>query len=265
MLLTSYDSLTPDNIIFNEAKEYKVKDSKIRYKRIPIEVKYPNGKKGQLIIETPLLFSFGVNEKKNQETNKLVGYSIPVCLWAKDSEPNPQEKAYLEAINNITTICQQHLESEYGADLASSLSEPFYYKLVEYTDKKGKKKTKRDTSAAPVLYAKLIYSEKSKKILSLFKTKGKKDLNPFKFLDQYGHVRMALIMEGIFISKTVVSLQIKVHECYVKQLKPRQSLLTIQERDNESDESDTETVERSEVDNIEDLVISDKHRHVKRA
>ena len=260
MQITSYEDLTPDNIIFNKAKEYKVKDSKIRYKRIPIEVKYPNGKKGQLIIETPLLFSFGVTEKKNQETNKLVGYSIPVCLWAKDSEPNIQEKAFFDVINNITTICQQHLENEYGADLASSLSEPFYYKQVEYTDKKGKKKTKRDTSAAPVLYAKLIYSEKSKKILSLFKTKGKKDLNPFKYIDQYCHVRMALIIEGIFISKTVTSVQIKVHECYIKQLKPRQSLLTIQESDNESD-SEAETVERSEVDNIEDLVISDKEEN----
>ena len=261
MQLSSYDHLTAENIIFNEAKEYKVKDSKIRYRRIPIEVKYSNGKKGALIIETPLLFSFGVNEKKNQETNKLIGYSMPVCLWAKDSEPNSKEKEFFEAINNITTICQQHLESEYGADLASSLSEPFYYKQVEYTDRKGKKKTKRDSSAAPVLYAKLIYSEKSKKILSLFKTKGKKDLNPFKYLDQYCHVRMALIIEGIFISKTVTSLQIKVHECYVKQLKPRQSLLTIQESDNESDESDTETVEQSEVDNIEDLVISDKEEN----
>ncbi|CAH3159007.1 unnamed protein product, partial [Porites lobata] len=143
-----------------EAKYYKVIDSKIKYKRIPIEVKYQNEKKDRLIIETPLLFSFGVNEKKNQETKMLVG---------KDS------------------------------------------------------------------------------------------VNPFQYLDQYCHVHMALIIEGIFISKTVVSLQIKVHKCYVKQLKPRQSLRKINESDNESnDESDTETVEQSEVDNIEDLIISDK-------
>ena len=88
MQLSSYENITKDNIIFNEAKEYKVKDSKIKYKRIPIEIKYPNGKKGALVIESPVLFSFGVSEKKNQETKKLVGYSIPVCLWAKDSEPN---------------------------------------------------------------------------------------------------------------------------------------------------------------------------------
>ena len=258
MQLSSCDYLTTDNIIFKEAKEYKVKDSKIKYKRIPIELKYPNGKKGALIIETPLLFSFGVNEKKNQETGKLVGYSIPVCLWSKDSEPNTQEKAFFDVINNVMEICRLHLESEYGVDLASSISSPFYYKKVEYTDKKGKKKTKRDTSAAAVLYAKLIYTEKSKKILSLFKTKGKKELNPFKYLDQYCHVKMALIIEGIFISKTVVSLQIKVHECYVKPLKPRESLLTIEEEDEEREQSDIEENNESEDDNIEDLIVEEE-------
>ena len=70
---------------------------------------------------------------------------------------------------------------------------------------------------------------------------------------------MALIIEGIFISKSVTSLQIKVHECYVKPLKPRESLLTIEEEDEE--QSDTETVEQSEVDNIEDLVVSDKEEN----
>ena len=141
------------------------------------------------------------------------------------------------------------------------MSSPFYYKQVEYTDKKGKRKTKRDKSAASVLYTKLIYSEKSKKILSLFKTKGKDSVNPFKYLDQYCHVRMALIIEGICISKTVVSLQIKVYECYVKQLKPRQPLLKNNESDNESDdESDID--KGSEDDDIEDLIISDKEEEL---
>ena len=251
MQLSSYDHLTQDNIIFNEAKEFKVKDSKIKYKRIPIEVKYPNGKKGALVIEAPLLFSFGVNEKKNQETGKLVGYSMPVCLWSKDSAPNTKELSFFETLNNVFFMCQKYLENEYGSHIASSLSSPFYYKQIEYTDKKGKKKTKVDESSAPVLYAKLIYSEKSKKILSLFKTKGNKDLNPFKYIDQYCNVKMALIIEGIFISKTVTSLQIKVHECYVKPLKPRESLLTIDEEEEESEDGYAK-------DGIENLVISDK-------
>ena len=62
---------------------------------------------------------------------------------------------------------------------------------------------------------------------------------------------MALIIEGIFISKTVTSLQIKVHECYVKPLKPRESLLTIEEEEEESEGDCTK-------DGLEDLVTSDK-------
>ena len=261
MQITRIQDWTPKSIIFNEAKEYKIKDSKIKYKRIPIETVYPNGKKGKLIIETPFLFSFGVNEKKNQETNKLVGYSIPVCLWEKDGSPSLQEEQFYEFLLKLTKICQEYLAEEYGADLASSLSEPLYYKQVEYTDKKGKKKTKRDTSAAPVLYEKLIYSEKVKKILSLFRTKGKQKVNPFNYLNQYCHVKMALIIEGIFISKNVTSLQIKVHECYIKPLKPRESLLTIEEGWEEEEEEEKEE-EDSEgdctKDGLEDLVISDK-------
>ena len=257
MQLTSYDRLTPNNINFKDAKDYQVKNSSLKYERIKIETVYPDGKKGDLVIETPFLFSFGASEKKNQETNKL----ILVCLWAKDSEPTPREQEFFVAINDIVDICRQ---GEYSPELASSLSSPFYYKQIEYTDKKGKKKTKIDPSAAPVLYTKLIYSEKSKKILSLFRTKGNKDLNLFKYINQYCNVRMAFIIEGIFIIKTVVSLQIKVNECYVKPLKPRQFLLTI---DEESDEEQVEKneSEASEEDNesdteevVEDLVISDK-------
>ena len=48
MQLSRYENLTLDNIIFKEPKEYKVKDSKIKYKRIQIETKYPNNKKGSM-------------------------------------------------------------------------------------------------------------------------------------------------------------------------------------------------------------------------
>ena len=58
MQLSSYENITQENIIFNEAKEFKVKDNKIKYKRIPIEVKYPNGKKGALVVESPGSFFF---------------------------------------------------------------------------------------------------------------------------------------------------------------------------------------------------------------
>ena len=96
--------------------------------------------------------------------------------------------------------------------MATSMTDPFCYNKIEYVDKKGKKKTKIDESAAPILYAKLIYSDKTKKILSLFRTKGKESVNPFNYINQYCYVKMAFIIEGKYVSKNVTSLQIKVHE-----------------------------------------------------
>ena len=57
MQLSSYENINQDNIIFNQAKEFKVKNSKIKYKRIPIEVKYPNRNKGALVVDFLQFFS----------------------------------------------------------------------------------------------------------------------------------------------------------------------------------------------------------------
>ena len=90
----------------------------------------------------------------------------------------------------------------------------------------------------------------------MFKGKGGRDLNPFKYINQYCNVKLALIIEGIFISKNVTSLQIKVHECYVKPLKPREALLTIEEEDSDRDSvSDSEEITDQVVD---DLLLTDE-------
>ena len=55
MELTKLENLRKENPIFNPAKDYAVKNSKITYQSINIETKYPNNKKGALVIETPIL------------------------------------------------------------------------------------------------------------------------------------------------------------------------------------------------------------------
>ena len=72
MQLTAYGNVTPENVKFTDAKEFKVKDSNIKYKRIPIEISYGNNKKGPLVIETPTLFSFRVSEKKIKKPKSLL-------------------------------------------------------------------------------------------------------------------------------------------------------------------------------------------------
>ena len=46
---------------------------------------------------------------------------------------------------------------------------------------------------------------------------------------------MALIIESIYLSKNIVSLQIIAHEVFNKPLKPWEALLSIQESEEESE------------------------------
>ena len=63
---------------------------------------------------------------------------------------------------------------------------------------------------------------------------------------------MALIIDSVFISKTVVSLQIKVQKVYVKPLKPGELILSIRESHSEDEESENEE--------IKDLHIPDEEK-----
>ena len=195
MQLSQFENLSKENIVIHEPKDFQLRNSNIKYKRIKIETKLRNGKISPLVIETPFLFSFGVSERKNQETNQLNGYSILVCLWKKDEKPNQEEKDFYDAIKKIHDICRVYLKEYYGDNEGTGLGEILYYKQIEYVSSKGKTKKKKDESSSPVLYVKLIYSDKTNKILSILRTKGNKSLNPFDYLNQYFNTKMAIIFE----------------------------------------------------------------------
>ena len=255
MQLSRFENITKENIVFHEPKDFQLRNSNIKYKKIKIETKLPNDKTTPLVLETPFLFSFGVSERKNQETNQLNGYSIPVCLWKKDEKPNQEEQDFFNALNKIHEICRDYLEKNYGDNEATSLGEILYYKHIEYVTSKGKTKKEKDESSSPVLYVKLIYPDKTKKILSTFRTKGKQNVNPFDYLNQYFNTKMAIIFESIYLAKNIISLQIKAHEVYIKPLKPREAILEIKESDDE-DYNESENEDKP-FDEVEDNVFED--------
>lgn len=65
-------------------------------------------------------------------------------------------------------------------------------------------------------------------------------------MNQYCKVKMALIIESIYISKNIVSLQIKIHEVYIKPLKPSEALPSI--NDESEEESEIKTPSHIEED-----------------
>ena len=232
MQLSSFESITEDNIVFQAAKKFKIANSKMKYERIKIERKLPDGKTTPLVVATPILFSFGISERKDQETNKVNGYSIPVCLWKKDSEPNQKETNFLNITKKVQDLCQDHLSREYGEN---GISDMLYYKQIEYIDKKGKTKKKKDESSSPVLYVKLIYSSETKKFSTIFKVKGKQEVKPLEYKDKFFNTRMAIIFDSIYLGGKSVSIQVKAHEVHILPFEERKPLLEYIEKEEEDD------------------------------
>ena len=56
MQLSKFENITGENIVFHEAKDFQLRNSNIKYKRIEIETKLPNGKTSLLVLETPFRF-----------------------------------------------------------------------------------------------------------------------------------------------------------------------------------------------------------------
>ena len=143
MQLTPINKIKKQNFIFHQPKDYKIKNTNVNYKRLKMEIKYPNNNQGPLILESPFLFSFGVSERKDIKSDKLTGYCLPICLSEKNSNPKPEEYEFCKAFKKLTDICYHYLENEFSVKLANYLKSPLYFKKIEYTNSKGITKTKK--------------------------------------------------------------------------------------------------------------------------
>lgn len=214
MQLTSLNKLSKKNVIFHDAVVNKYGN-----KSIKIEVKTPGGERGPLVIESPLLFSFGV-QKSVDEVENLIGYSIPTCLWSENKETSQKEIDFYNGLKKIEKLCYEHLEKECGIETAEMLKTPLMNK----------------DERPPLLYSKLIFSKKTQKIRTLFHSKGNDKVDPLDYLDQYCKVKMSLIIESIYIGDKTVTLQIKVNDIFVKPLAMARQVLVSPPSDDEEED-----------------------------
>ena len=212
--LTSSFGYNTANMIFADPISSNIPDSKppISFKRIPIMTKYPNGDVGDLIFSTERLFSYGVAETINKDTEKVTGYSMGICLHSRDGA-TPNQKAFVETLDAILERCKNHL-IEHREDIDKyDLELTDLKKMSVYYIKKEKGKVM--DGATPTLYPKLIVSKKQDKILTYFFDKDGNPLNALDLMGKFCHTRAAIKIESIFIGKDI-SIQIKLYECEVE-------------------------------------------------
>ena len=216
--LTNASGYNTKNMIFSTPLSGNVKDTTIKFRRIPISTKYPDGTTGDLILPTERLFSFGVCENISPETKKSNGFVFPLVLYSKEGATQA-EKDFLETFNNIIDECKKYLLDNKKElklhDLEPALLKKFNPVWIKKDDEGNPVE-----GSLPTLYVKLIVSKKDKqeKIVSNFyDKKSGKQLNPMELLKQYCYTNAAIKIESIFLGKNL-SMQIKLYEADVELL-----------------------------------------------
>ena len=212
--LTNISNYDITNMIFSDPQISSIPNSipQISYKRINISTRNPDGSVGDLLLPTTRLFSFGLSTNKNMETDKINGYSMPICLWDKNC-PSKEEKEWTTKFNEIIENVKTHLldnkdeieQYDLNVHLLSKFN-PLYWK---------KEKGKIVEGTGPTLYPKLIQSKKLDKITTLFRDEEGNTIDPLSLAGKYCYITAVIKIESIFIGNKI-SMQIKLYECQVK-------------------------------------------------
>lgn len=215
--LTDMSNYDINRMIFSPAQKNTIPNSVLTYQRINISTKNEDGTIGDLILKTPVLFSFGVQESKSMETKETNGYVMPLCLWDRNN-PSAEEKAWTDMFDQICNHCKEYLVSNRNEIGKWDLEMNDLKKFNPLHWKRDKSTGKIEAGTGPTLYAKLISSRRDgmDKILSVFYDADTcEEINPLDILNKYCHVIAAVKIESIFVG-TRLSIQIKLWEVEVR-------------------------------------------------
>ena len=187
----------------------------ITFQRINIGTINEDGSQGDLIFETEQCFSFGISPNTDVSSGKLNGYVFPLCLYSKNGVTD-REKEWVETINRVVEKCKDHVINNKEEIKQYDLERNDLKKFNPIYWKRDKGKIVDGTG--PTLYAKLLHSKKTNKIMTLFYNDSDEQIDPLSLEKKYCFAKGTIKIESIFIG-TKISLQIKLYECAVKLLK----------------------------------------------
>lgn len=189
-------------------------DTTVKFKRISIGTKNPDGSLGDLIIPTLRLYSFGLSPNRDQKTGRIDGYSIPLCMFSRD-DPTDEQRKWVETFNNIVEHAKEYI-LDHKDDIERYDLEPAELKKLNpmyYKREKGK----IVDGTGPTLYAKVMQNKKTSTISTPFCDEKGNDIDPMTIMDKRCYVTALIKFESIFIGSRI-SLQIKVYEAKVQML-----------------------------------------------
>jgi hypothetical protein len=232
------------NMIFNDAIETKVPNSTITNRRIYIKSKNPDGSVGNLYLELPQLFTFGVSETRNMnDPTKIDGYTVSHVLRSKDGA-TPEEMQCENTLREIVKKCSEIVNEQFKRKLLpGGWKEVLGVKLKKLENKILYQKLDddgniADPTSSPTLSVKLVETKSKKDSKTGSITPGKIDstfyhyedvdsegnaleLNPLDYLStkeikKFFKSKSVIKIEDIFVASDKCTITIKLSEAEIE-------------------------------------------------
>lgn len=217
MSLVSVDSFNVDNIVFEEVK--KCTTGSVSYQRIPIKYMV-NGKKDELVVETPVLFTYGVQENRQRDDKAVSQADKPVESYSLSLVMADEPTTCL--FEQILERCKEHLRQKSTQKALSKFNLPVDVMNIFYRKREDGEVVE---GVPPTMYPKL-YTEFCKhkssgippKITTKFYDLNDEPIDPLTLVGKRADVQAAVVVRDIYVGTSPI-IQLKVNDVIVHDIK----------------------------------------------
>ena len=219
-------------LIFDEPMFGQVPNQPIKFHRVNMGYRNPDGTDGELVFELKDYSSFGIQENRDAKTQELQGYSVGITFGEYKQEATEYDLRAVEVFDNLVVKCKEYLlkPEVYKACKMKELYMTDLRNMAPHGQKKDKETDEPIEGSHYSVYPKLMWSrekeyfdEKSgetKIIPSKFKTElwdddeaqmgNKVVLDPMDCIGKRCRIRPFVKVRGIFVGSRI-KLQLELY------------------------------------------------------
>ena len=212
--IITHETFNIDNLFFEKPKQGTVLGKGgIKFSKIYPKYRYPNGQIDKVYIQTPELFSWGVQENKNQDN--ISNYTFSFVMYDRNEEVSKEQQNTIDIFEQILEKIKTHLKK---AETKEALNQFQLEAHVDMMDIFYRKKDKGQlvSGVPPTLYPKLQTKFANLEITTEFRDINDESINSYDLLGVRCLAAGNIVVDNIFItSEKKPLIQLKLEEAII--------------------------------------------------
>ena len=212
--IITHETFNIDNLFFEKPKQGTVLGKGgIKFSKIYPKYRYPNGQIDKVYIQTPELFSWGIQENKNQDN--ITNYTFSFVMYDRNEEASKEQQNTIDIFEQILEKIKTHLKK---AETKEALNQFQLEAHVDMMDIFYRKKDKGQivSGVPPTLYPKLQTKFANLEITTEFRDINDESINSYDLLGVRCLAAGNIVIDNIFIASDKKPLiQLKLEEAII--------------------------------------------------